>query len=451
MTRRRISAVVAVALIEIGASCYGFSPSSRPPPPPRLLPSSSSSSSPTARTMIGESDDGKGGGGINVDDPYADGMFARFDSDGNGYIDREEFRAVARKMRSSSRRREVLSVATASFGSIFVASGSNTFQLAQKNLRGRYLEEYAESSMNELFPTAMLSRDVDEDVWRVLRGRGFTPENTLLGHSVCPDEVNNRKEQLIPLMVDRWQEENAILLPLAHFLTKRNETKRNETKRAGFALGGLGGLPFAGKSGFGAYLHHVPDGGRLLVIFAPHVGIDEIGRVGSLQRDGQAKVSSACGAAVGAYKELQRSKRARPDPLLVMDVDGTGDDYHYHAEFDPQLRGIVSLLAPRLGGVEESADSIAFVTYQMYGIIRELIAACIVETADLFDYATEVAVVGGIMINRRKGGDFFQPLSFETRRKGGAPVDLFEEAFGDRPNLLPIIGSKAAMARASLY
>ena len=163
----------------------------------------------------------------------------------------------------------------------------------------------------------------------------------------------------------------------------------------------------------------------------------------------------------------------------------------------------MSLLSKRLGGIEESSDSVAFVTYQMYGIIRELIAACISETPDLFDYATEVAVVGGIMINRRKvsdfslyphrslyshrvpespiseasfrfsprrrhapsmqklrrfvhpsppqGGDFFQPLSFETRRKGGAPVDLFEEAFGARPNLLPVIGSKAAMARASLY
>ena len=31
----------------------------------------------------------------------------------------------------------------------------------------------------------------------------------------------------------------------------------------GFALGGLGGLPFAGKSGFRAYLHHVPDSGEL--------------------------------------------------------------------------------------------------------------------------------------------------------------------------------------------
>ena len=131
------------------------------------------------------------------------------------------------------------------------------------------------------------------------------------------------------------------------------------------------------------------------MLFAPHVVIDEIGCVGSLQRDGQAKVSSACGAAVGAYKELQRSNRARPDPLLVMEADNP-------QEYDPQLKNIVSLLSKRLGGIEESSDSVAFVTYQMYGIIRELIAACISETPDLFDYATEVAVVGGIMINQRK-------------------------------------------------
>ena len=37
----------------------------------------------------------------------------------------------------------------------------------------------------------------------------------------------------------------------------------------GFALGGLGGLPFAGKSGFRAYLHHVPDSGELLFMFQP--------------------------------------------------------------------------------------------------------------------------------------------------------------------------------------
>lgn len=345
-------------------------------------------------------------------------LFAKYDTDGNGSIDKDEFRAVAKKMKSSSRRREFLSVATATFGSLFVATGSDIFQFGQKNFRKEYLEEEAELAQLGLFPTAMLSSDMDKAIFKTLKPRGFTPENTLFGHSVCADEVNNRKEQLISLMVNRWQE--------------------------GFALGGLGGLPFAGKSGFGAFLHHVPDSGKLLVIFAPHVGIDEIGRVGSLRRDGQANVSTACGAAVGAYKALQKQKKVNPDPLAVLEQENA-------REFDPQLKDIVAKLAPRLDGIDESADSITFVTYQMYGIIRELITACITETPDLFDFATEVAVVGGVMINRRKGGDFFQPLSFETSTKGEAPIDLFEEAFGARPNLLPIMGSKSALNRASLY
>ena len=199
-------------------------------------------------------------------------------------------------------------------------------------------------------------------------------------------------------------------------------------------------------------------------------GIDELGRVGSLQRNGQANVSTACGAAIGAYKELQKKKKVAADPLVVLEQDNP-------STYDPQLSDIVKLLAPRLNGIEQSADSISFVTYQMYGIIRELITACITENADVFDFATEVAVVGGVMINRRKvshnllyicdassyhnilytvpsyckGGDFFQPLSFETQRKGEAPIDLFEEAFGEKPNLLPVLGTFEAMERASLY
>lgn len=302
-------------------------------------------------------------------DRQVEEMFQQYDADGNGQIDKDEFRAVVKKMKRSSRRREIISVATACFGSLFVATESDTFQFAQKALRSGYIEESAENAQNEIFPTAMLSSDVDRAIAKTLQARGFTPANTIFAHSVCSDEVNIRKEQLIPIMINRWQE--------------------------GFTLGGLGGLPFAGKSGFGAYLHHVPDSGKLLVLFAPHVGIDEIGRIGSLQRDGQAKVSTACGAAIGAYKQLQEKKKTASDPLLVFEADNP-------REYDPQLKDIVNLLAPRLEGIDESADSIGFVTYQMYGIIRELITACITETPDLFDFASEVAVVGGIMINRRK-------------------------------------------------
>lgn len=356
-----------------------------------------------------------------------DKLFAKFDADGSGSIDKDEFKNVVRKMKADSSRREVISVATATFGGLWVAYASNTFQFGQKKLRKKYLEPLAEDAMFQNFPTALLSGDCDKAIWKTLSARGFTPANTLFGHSICSDEVNNRKEQLIPLMVDRWQE--------------------------GFALGGLGGIPFAGKSGFGAYLHHVPDSGKLLVFFAPHVGIDNEGRVGSLQRDGQASVSSACGAAIGAYKALQNKNAIPEDPLVTFqnlkkeDVD---------TKFDPQLEQIINMLAPRLKGIEESSDSVSFVTYQMYGIIRELITACITQTPDLFESATEVAVVGGVMINRRKGGDFFQPLSFETRKQCGssetpdAPIDLFEDTFGERPDLLGVMGSEAALERASI-
>ena len=92
---------------------------------------------------------------------------------------------------------------------------------------------------------------------------------------------------------------------------------------------------------------------------------------------------------------MQKAKKTAEDPLLVFQEDNP-------RIFDPQLKQIVNLLAPRLKGIEQSADSVGFVTYQMYGVIRELITACITETPDLFDFASEVAVVGGIMINRRK-------------------------------------------------
>lgn len=352
----------------------------------------------------------------------ADKLFDQFDTTKSGSIDREEFRAVAKKMRVDNSRREVISVATAMASSIFVVTQSNTFQFGQKRLRSAYIEEEAELAQERLFPTAMLSGDVDKKIMKTLGNRGFTADNTLFGHSVCSDEINNRKEQLIPLMINRWQE--------------------------GFSLGGLGGLPFAGKSGFGAYLHHVPDNGKLLIVFAPHVGIGSDGKVGALQRDGQAAVSTACGAAIGAYKALQNREQdaAALDPLLILD-DIKPEDTD---QFDPQLNQIVQMLAPRLGGIELSDDSIAFVTYQMYGIIRELITACITQTSDTFDNASEVAVLGGIIINRRKGGDFFQPLSFETRRKDETPIDLFSEAFGDRPDLIPVLGSEEALTRASI-
>lgn len=49
-------------------------------------------------------------------------------------------------------------------------------------------------------------------------------------------------------------------------------------------LSGLAGLPFVGKTGWGAFSSHVPKNGNIVVLFAPHVGIDVNGVVGSIYR-----------------------------------------------------------------------------------------------------------------------------------------------------------------------
>jgi len=219
----------------------------------------------------------------------------------------------------------------------------------------------------------------------------------------------------------------------------------------GFSLGGLGGLPFAGRSGFRAYLHHVPDSGKLLVLFAPHVGIDGEGRVGALQREGQSAVSKACGAAVGSYKAIQaKAEQARKEGLLPPSAVRDIPDYD-NDPFDPELGIIIDLLTPRLKGLEQAAEPITFVTYMMYTIVRDLLDNCIKETPDVWEWASEVALVGGVMVNRKSGGDFFQPLSFELRRSAsvanGRPTDVYREAFGPRPDLLPILGSEDAVRR----
>jgi len=119
--------------------------------------------------------------------------------------------------------------------------------------------------------------------------------------------------------------------------------------------------------------------------------------------------------------------------------------------FDPEIETIIKLLGPRLEGIEQAPDPIAFVTYQMYAIVRDKLDSCISNTADVWDYATEVAVIGGIMINRDVGGDFFQPLSFEVRKQNSPTVDLLTTTFGSPPNLAPVLGSYGAVDKLKLY
>lgn len=220
---------------------------------------------------------------------------------------------------------------------------------------------------------------------------------------MCPDEINSKAQELVALMQAQWGE--------------------------AFSLGGLGGLPFAGKSGFEAFLHHTPvKGGKVLICFAPHVGVDADGAVGSHLREGQVKNSTACGAAVGAFNAITKSS-------------GGGSDWG--PAYDAQEQYIVEKMRPLLAGVEGSQDKMAYVAYQTYNIARDLMLDTLKSVPDIYDWCDELTVVGGIMINRNKGGDFFQPLMLQAKSRDGAVTDLYQEAFGDRPDLAQILGADA--------
>jgi len=72
-----------------------------------------------------------------------------------------------------------------------------------------------------------------------------------------------------------------------------------------FTLGGLDGYPFVGKTGIGAFSHHVPEHGVAMMFFGPHIGITDREQVGKVLRPGQQRPSDCCGAAQKALAALE--------------------------------------------------------------------------------------------------------------------------------------------------
>jgi hypothetical protein len=212
----------------------------------------------------------------------------------------------------------------------------------------------------KFFPGARMSSEVDDAVAAALDARGYQKSNTLFAHSVCSDEVNFAEKELIDLMRKRWGES--------------------------FTLGGLAGVPFAGKAGLSAYAHHVPDEGKLFILFAPHVGVGYDGKVGAIERAGVVSGSSACGAAVGAYKTLSKPGAAPPSDFGDMN--------------DLQFDYIKMKLNPKLSGVKAAPNDMAFVTYQMYSMVKEAMLGQIAASPGIWDDCSELAVLGGVQINR---------------------------------------------------
>mmetsp|Transcript_19929 Transcript_19929/g.42766 ORF Transcript_19929/g.42766 Transcript_19929/m.42766 type:complete len:364 (+) Transcript_19929:152-1243(+) len=268
-----------------------------------------------------------------------------------------------------------------------------------------------ESSLRKNFPGALSNSAIALRVAAALRDRGYTPTNTLFGSSLCSDEINDTAESLVGDFQNKLGVEGV------------------------FNLGGLGGLPFVGISGMGAFTSHTPVDGKIFIVFGPHVGISNDGTVGKVERVGKDSVSTSCGAGIGAYKAIMATDTAKE----AKETLGTKD---FQEEY------IIAQLSDRLDalrGQDPSNESITYVTNKMYDLVWEMLRSEIntfTAKPDFWSGVSEVTLLGGIVVNRGHGAmegvsggeDFYQPLMLKSLTKDGES-DMYGEVFGDFPAL----------------
>jgi hypothetical protein len=212
---------------------------------------------------------------------------------------------------------------------------------------------------------------------------GFSARNTLYGQSLCVDEVNHASGELGDQMRRCW----------GHV----------------FNLGGVGGIPFVGKTGFTAFSHHVPDNGNLFVLYAANIGISPKGELGKILRDGQNKLSTCPASAVAAYKAgLGQSSSQAQDSTPSHDM----------------MKHLERALAGRAHGIEQADNPMHELAMQMFDIADQ-------NMHDIINYeygSGYLALLGGIQINLSSPlGSVFLPLRFTVARKGQAEVDLMPQ------------------------
>lgn len=171
-----------------------------------------------------------------------------------------------------------------------------------------------------------------------------------------------------------------------------------------FKLGGLDGYPFAGLTGMGAFAHHVPEDGAIVIFYAPHIGVTKEGIIGEINRYGQSVNSSCCGAAKAGLAKLKAGK--------IEKYHITKDDY--------QQNTIEQILLNEKDRILNSENQIFEATEVIYEAIDQQISFLISKT----DYPCKhLFQVGGIFVNGDKDmGSFstfkrFEHHNLETKVK----------------------------------
>ena len=174
-----------------------------------------------------------------------------------------------------------------------------------------------------------------------------------------------------------------------------------------FKMGGLDGFPFTGLTGMQAFASHVPDDGAVFIYYGPHIGISKEGTVGEINRFGQHKPSSCCGAAHGVLHKL---------------LDNAIEPGHI-TEIDYQMNTIEQILYNQKDRILKAEIPL----FEATEIIYESIDKRIQELIDGTKYNCKYLVlVGAILINSDSDiGSFTSTKRFDViNLKKGTREDL---------------------------
>lgn len=223
-----------------------------------------------------------------------------------------------------------------------------------------------EKLIKQFYPEAEEGRKLTKTCMdRLQNEHGFEKEKTILGTSVCSDEIVRSATNF------------------RDYLGVKNP----------FQLGGLAGFPFSGLTGFGAFASHIPDKGYAIIQFGPHIGFSKSDGIGRVNRIGRDAESSCCGALQATVQAFSSNQSEKNDP-----------------ELDYQQWKIGEELGTEKSDITKNNNPLIKATDVMYGRIQSRIHRLLEKSSDNFKNTT-VALVGGIIINT----DFDLPDWFELR------------------------------------
>eukprot|EP00056_Hartaetosiga_gracilis_P016300 m.4607 g.4607 ORF g.4607 m.4607 type:complete len:250 (+) comp3939_c0_seq1:515-1264(+) len=237
-------------------------------------------------------------------------------------------------------------------------------------------------ALREIFPgkAVIPVMDLVEGLNTYLEKRGYNPKNTLLAVSSCPDEVNREFDKSFS---SHWG--------------------------LSFTLSGLAGIPFVGKTGFQAYLSHMPEeDGRLLVVSHSHVGIRE-GVLGDLSRKNMKTTSKACGSAIAALHTLDKYQGN------VEHEDCPVDDY--------QQCQVTKIVHKEYDAIKKSDNEMAKLSCVVSKAVLKTLRSMLPEELDV-----PSVFLNGVLVNTEPDEeDLFIPLVFGVRHPDGTEESWLSE------------------------